>query len=383
MPIGLELPVPSGFIISTSAWNAFLECNDLRPKIDLLLAKTDIHSHNCLQEVSASLVQYIQQAVLPTKLSNEITAATQTLAENFPGKTFAVRSSAVGEDSSLSFAGQYCSLLNVGKDQILDAYKQVLASKFSPEAILYRIIKGLDDEETPMAAIVLVMVDARLSGVIATGNPAAPDDMTTLVHSVPGLGDSLMAGRATPSSQEIRCIDGEAVIIRHTPNNTEKELSDQQIRLLAGWAEKIADYYKEPQEIEWSCDTGDNIYLLQARRLKLERNTPQTKAPDVKHLPLLFQGGATAATGICNGPVHILIDHCRSADRSRRFDSGLRSHAPIPGHASAQPLWSYRQIWQHRRSLQLCGQGIRHSGSGAGGRRLPATDKRRTADPLG
>ena len=47
----------------------------------------------------------------------------------------------------------------------------------------------------------------------------------------------------------------------------------------------------------------DTLYLLQARRLKLERDKPANQKPDLKHLSLLFQGGATAAPGICCGPV--------------------------------------------------------------------------------
>jgi len=302
----LHLPVPAGFIISTEAWNSFLKINALRPKIDQKLALTDIQSPRSLAEVSATLTEYIREAILPPELEQEIATAITALATKFPGQAFAVRSSAVGEDSSLSFAGQYCSLLNVQKTGIIEAYRQVLASKYSPEAILYRIIKGLDDEETPMAVIVLVMVEAQISGVIATGNPAAPDDKTILVHSVSGLGDNLMAGRATPTTQEIRQLDGETVIIRHSPDKTDQELSDDNLRKLAGWAEKIADYYEKPQEIEWSCDDRDTVYLLQARRFKLTRHNPEAQEPDLSHLPLLFQGGATAAPGLCCGPVYNL-----------------------------------------------------------------------------
>ncbi len=135
---------------------------------------------------------------MPAEMRNAIDSAIGRLATEYPDRTFAVRSSAVGEDSSLSFAGQYCSLLNVDQAELLTAYRRVLTSKYTSEAILYRIINGLDDEETPMAVIVLVMVEARISGVIATGNPANPGDITTLVHSVSGLGDNLMGGRATP-----------------------------------------------------------------------------------------------------------------------------------------------------------------------------------------
>lgn len=138
----LGLPVPAGFIISTSAWNLVQESNGLRPRINQLLAETDIHSQDSLCEISAKLKKEIRQADIPQELSREIVAAVKALAADSPTKTFAVRSSAVGEDSSLGFAGQYCSLLSVGKEQILKAYREILAGKFSPEAILYRIVKG-------------------------------------------------------------------------------------------------------------------------------------------------------------------------------------------------------------------------------------------------
>lgn len=299
----LGLPVPAGFIISTSAFNAFLELNNLRAKINRQLARTDIHSFTSLQETADALTALIHAAQMPAGVEQEIDTAISRLAAQYPGQKFAVRSSAVGEDSSLSFAGQYCSLLNIKKDALLTAYRQVLAGKYTPEAILYRIINGLDDEETPMAVIVLVMVKARLSGVVATGNPATANDTSILVHSVRGLGDTLMAGQETATTQELHRLDGKSIITRHCPGRLAEELSDDQIHALGRWARQIAAYYGEPQEIEWSCDTDDTIYLLQSRRLLLEQHQTATKEPDLSQLSLLFQGGATAAPGIGCGPV--------------------------------------------------------------------------------
>ena len=45
------------------------------------------------------------------------------------------RSSAIGEDSELSFAGQYLSVLNVPTAGLFQAYKDVLASLYTPRAI--------------------------------------------------------------------------------------------------------------------------------------------------------------------------------------------------------------------------------------------------------
>ena len=67
----LKLPVPAGFIISTAAWNSFLTINELRPKINRLLAQTEINSLVSLQEVSETLTGYINEAPDITRILNE------------------------------------------------------------------------------------------------------------------------------------------------------------------------------------------------------------------------------------------------------------------------------------------------------------------------
>jgi pyruvate,water dikinase len=98
-----------------------------------------------------------------------------------------MRSSAVGEDSQASFAGQYQTSLNVTRENILTAYKEVVASKYSPRAILYRLRYGLDDRDTPMGVAGVVMVDSRTSGVLYTVDPAHPDSGFLKISALWGL----------------------------------------------------------------------------------------------------------------------------------------------------------------------------------------------------
>src|SRR4030043_1475593 len=94
--------------------------------------------------------------------------------EGFP--RVSLRSSAIGEDSELSFAGQYVSVLNVSRDKLIETYKHIMASLFTPRAISYRFAKGIRDEDIAMGVACLQMVEAVASGVIYSRHPFNPSD---------------------------------------------------------------------------------------------------------------------------------------------------------------------------------------------------------------
>jgi pyruvate,water dikinase len=296
----LDMPVPRGFILSTSAWNQILNANRLRPKIARELAKLDIHSAASLTAVSERLMALVAEADIPAGIEDALSVPLQDLAST--SSLFAVRSSAVGEDSSFSFAGLYRSLLHVEPNQLLAAYRGVLASKYAPEALFYRVLHGLDDDETPMAVIVSAMVNAQMSGVIISFDPAEPEGQPISVCSVTGLGDSLMSGRKTPAVVELRSEAEGFVISRRLGHSQESEPSDPQLIKLAGWAKKIADYYGSEQEIEWSCDRNGSLFLLQTRNRTGNQQKLRDDEPDLSSLPLLFQGGSAASFGMGSGP---------------------------------------------------------------------------------
>ena len=84
-----------------------------------------------------------------------------------------MRSSAVGEDGLFSFAGQFKTVLNVGLERLAEAYKEVIASKYSVGALLYRVKGGFLDQETPMAVLVLEMIDPAVSGIVYSQSPVS------------------------------------------------------------------------------------------------------------------------------------------------------------------------------------------------------------------
>ena len=151
----LALPTPRGFAITTAAFRYFIQANGLNEPIQRLKRKADLIETETIVEVSQTIQERILAADVPEDLARDILDAYDRLALELAaaGKpvNVSLRSSALGEDSMLSFAGQYLTVLNVPPRRILDEYKRVLASLFSAHAISYRLHMAITFEDAVMA----------------------------------------------------------------------------------------------------------------------------------------------------------------------------------------------------------------------------------------
>ncbi|HDZ23685.1 MAG TPA: pyruvate, water dikinase, partial [Desulfobacteraceae bacterium] len=158
----LHLPVPNGFVVTATGYQRFLEYNDLRSEIQRRIQAAGAETMDQLYTLSASIQQLIIQAPVPSNLEEEIWRH-YTLLEQEEGKDVrvAMRSSALGEDMpGLSFAGQYRSELNVSRENILQAYKEIIAGKYSLQAMAYRLNRGIREQDVAMCVACMAMVDA-------------------------------------------------------------------------------------------------------------------------------------------------------------------------------------------------------------------------------
>lgn len=104
------------------------------------------------------------------------------------GSRYAVRSSANAEDrGTRSFAGQFTSLLDVSRDDVMAAMREVAASVASSRAVCYARHVGVDPSSLRMAVIVQEMVDAVVSGVAFSRNPVDGSPQV-VVEAVRGRG---------------------------------------------------------------------------------------------------------------------------------------------------------------------------------------------------
>jgi pyruvate,water dikinase len=318
----LHLPVPGGFVITTRAYRYFLEHNGLESRTHALISAWLAGEADVLQ-TSRQLQYGFLAGVIPQEVARDI----RQLADKAP--FWAVRSSAYGEDGELSFAGLHESLLQVPARGVLDAYKKVLASLFSPEALNYRRQMDMLGEEAAMAVLCQEVIASRASGVVHTLDPEAPGKECLTVYAYPGLGRPVMDGKARPDRFVVERQAPHRVIlkevfpkeyyVRPAPSGGEEEVApppegrdqpaigEETIQNLAHGALALERYFKRPQEVEWAMDQDNQVWVLQSRPLAIQQAAAHPEVDvallSAQYSLLLQDQGAVAHAGVGAGPV--------------------------------------------------------------------------------
>jgi len=325
----LNLPVPGGFIITTRSYRLFLEHNHLEERIHALLESWVAGEHD-ERQVSRQIQYSILAGVVPHEVAGDIRRQAEK-----SGGDWAVCSSAYGEDGELSFAGLHESLLHVPARGVIKAYKQVLASLYSPEALVYRQKMGMLGEEAAMAVLCQEMIPSRASGVVHTLDVSGRESDCLVMFASWGLGRTVVEGTGPADryvverdfphrirSQEIARKEklvramaggGEEEVPVPGEDQSRETLSEATVEALGRWALILERYFKRPQEIECAIDQAGNGWVLQARSLQLPKPTAplrQDICETCALYPILIQDvGVVAHAGVGAGVVaHVSAD---------------------------------------------------------------------------
>jgi pyruvate,water dikinase len=323
----LKYNVPDGFAITARACTKVFEEIQLADRLREVLEERDQETSPA-RRIEARLGKLIREAPLPREVSRAIRKALAGLAQRTkPGDLFALRSSALGEDGELSFAGLHETCLGVSAAEVLERYKQVLAGLFTAAAIVYRDEHQEPLEQALMAVGCMRMVPAKSSGVVYTLDPNRPERDVLIVSAAPGLGKTVVEGGGSVDQFVISRTPPYPVLSR------EVSLKDQMYELdlrggirlsgvpperrdlpavseefLAGLAEaalKIERYMTSAQDIEWAEDEDGSLVILQARTLRLRADVAdidrQAQAAMGQHRILLAGRGTIACRGIGYG----------------------------------------------------------------------------------
>jgi pyruvate,water dikinase len=329
-------PVPRGFAITTRAYYAFMEHGGLMGEIRKRLREVDPQDPESVLDVAEDIQDLFAAASVPPDLADALCAACDAAfgpADADGGSAneagghlrLAVRSSALSEDSHVSFAGQYLSVLNVGRDGVVDAWKRVVASLFMPQAIVYRLHQGITLDASAMAVACMEMVDSVAAGVLFTRHPVDLLSDSLVINAAWGLGAAVVDGEMEPDTWLFSREDAPRPMSRHivckphrlTPGDDgrlrEEDvpeaqrdapcLTDAQAAELARIGMQVEAHYGVPQDVEWALDTNGRLLLLQARPLTTTPRGDARTTPLIEGYPLLLHGGEPACPGVGCGPV--------------------------------------------------------------------------------
>ncbi len=322
------LPVPHGFACTAFAYRLFVEGAGIQERLAERWNSIDWEDMAGLLEASRTL----QDLVLGATVPQEVAAAIRREAHDLHRKTrghgrVSIRSSAIGEDGRSSFAGQYATFLNIPIEQVLRRYQEVVASKFTPQALFYMRTHGFRESDVAMSVGVFQMVPAKAAGVAYSVDPTDPALDKMIISGAWGLGKPVVDGTITPDTfrvprrpgrgeitrqvvskrRRVVCAEEEGVREEEVPPDLRDRpcLTDGQVRRLAGYLRTLEAHYRCPQDVEWVLDDADRLFILQTRPLRPGAGTPGASevAVDVGRHPVLLEGGVTVSSGIGSGVV--------------------------------------------------------------------------------
>ncbi|MFA5889170.1 MAG: PEP/pyruvate-binding domain-containing protein [Candidatus Paceibacterota bacterium] len=290
------MPIPSGFIILSTAFDQFIKESDLIQEIDSALYGVDHREIHTVENVSEKIQGLIKNVTIPENIVDEIKKQFKELDAKF----VAVRSSATAEDGTENaWAGQLDSFLNTKEENLLENIQKCWASLFTPRAIFYRFEKGLHTTKISVAVVVQKMVDSEISGVAFSVHPVTEDKNQIVIEAGFGLGEAIVSGQITPNSYVVEkepreIIDtnistqtrglyraetgGNEWLDISEPKASSQVLTEAQILELADLIIKIENHYDFPCDIEWALE-GGNFYILQSRPITtLLKEKPNQKS---------------------------------------------------------------------------------------------------------
>jgi pyruvate, water dikinase len=308
--IAAEIPVPRGFAVSTTAFQAFVEASGLEGKIAEALSRVSPGDVDAVGAASHAISEAMRFAPVPDAVRDEVARRYGKLAEAAAAADppVAVRSSALGEDSQeATFAGQQETYLWVrGVDHVCDAVRDCWVSLYSPPAISYRARLGGAAAEPAMGVTVQLMVDAEVSGVMFTCNPVSGDPSMVAINASWGLGLAVVGGEVTPDDYLVSKVTRE--VVREHVHSKQVEyvpdaggrgairvevveerrqipcLDEQALAALVDVGRRVERYFGSRQDIEWAIARGgelpSSLFVVQSRPVtavaKQEKKTAQS-----------------------------------------------------------------------------------------------------------
>ncbi|MDQ2087307.1 PEP/pyruvate-binding domain-containing protein [Herbivorax sp. ANBcel31] len=288
------LPVPEGFVVSTDAYDKFIEANNFKDKIENILKNINKDNLKEMEKASNKIQELFEAGSIPEDVLFDINKCYELIGN----PETAVRSSSTAEDlPGFSFAGQYSTYLNVkGIEELHKYVKKCWASLWNFRAVSYRIQQNIGNKNLAHGVVVQKLINAKKSGILFTANPVNGRRDQMLLNSSWGIGEAIVGGEVNPdqwildknngsvveekiaekSVMTVRKEKGIELVKVEGKNKTECTLNSSEINELYKMAKKAEDYFGSSQDIEWAYMDG-KFYLVQTRPITSLYPMPEKK----------------------------------------------------------------------------------------------------------
>ena len=208
---------------------------------------------------------------------------------------------AVGEDSAVDpFAGMSDSFLYVPREGLAEAVLGCWASAFNPQAVRYRLFRGIDPTRARVAVGIQRMVLGTRSFVAFTRDPR-DGSRRHLIAAAHGIGEGVVQEKADVDHFFVDLDSGQvsaetvhkawrtglpegaasgAPVLLPVPAELADPpvLDDRQARAVAALAAEVENLFGAPQDIEGAITADGVVHLVQARPLVVGplRDGPQS-----------------------------------------------------------------------------------------------------------
>jgi len=364
----LGIRIPGGFVITVTAYHAFLKYNDLEQKISRTIKGSDLEDLNSLRSCGHEIRSMFLKGTMPPYLHREIVQAYRDLSERYRTRDIdvAVRSSATVEDlPDASFAGQQETFLNVsGAEDLVEAIKKCFASLFTDRALSYRQNLNFDHFSIGLSVCVQRMVrsDKAVSGVAFSLDTESGFEDVVIINGSYGLGELIVQGAVSPDEYIVfkpalrakyHAIIEKKLGEKHkkmvySPGTPERVkvvltppaeqhrfcLSEDLILELSRWVVVIEDYYSKlkgkwcPMDIEWAIDGySKELFIVQARpetihsRRDKRKLTEYTIQADGRAEKILLKG-ISVGDKIATGKVRVIAGNGKDFLSQLDFKAG-------------------------------------------------------------
>ncbi|HSP39308.1 MAG TPA: phosphoenolpyruvate synthase [Frankiaceae bacterium] len=338
--------VPAGFASTSDAYWEFLDAADLRRPIAEAVGRYR-DGRLPLGTLGLDVRTMLLNAPIPPAIADALIRSYEELGNRLgsPDPDVAVRSSATAEDlPDASFAGQQESYLHIrGTAELLNAWRQCVASLFTDRAISYRESNGFGHLDVALSVGVQQMVrsDVGSSGVAFTLDPESGFPNVVVIDAAWGLGESVVGGTVDPdeyvvfkpaladpgtapvlkrrrgqkevkvvyNSQELDAGDAGGATVTIPTSELERTawtLDEAAVLQIARWAVEIERHYGRPMDIEWARDgESGELFIVQARP---ETVNARRESALLRSYRLLSHGerlltGLAVGQAVATGPV--------------------------------------------------------------------------------